>query len=110
MSELTIIKIEKRIFIVRGIRVMLDSDLAELYGVLTKNLNKAVGRNKDRFPEDFMFQLTEEEAESLRFQIGTSNVSRGGRRYLTHVFTEVGVAMLSSVLTSDEAARVNIHH
>ena len=87
---------------------MVDSDLAQLYGVLTKNLNKAVGRNKDRFPGDFMFQLTEEEAESLRFQIGTSKVGRGGRRYLPYVFTEGGVAMLSSVLTSNEAARVNI--
>jgi len=87
---------------------MVDSDLAELYGVLTKNLNKAVGRNIDRFPEDFMFQLTEEEADSLRFQIGTSKLGRGGRRYLPRVFTEGGVAMLSSVLTSDEAARVNI--
>jgi hypothetical protein len=110
MSNIRLVKVESMIYVIRGHKVMVDSDLAELYGVLTKNLNKAVGRNKDRFPEDFMFQLTEEEAESLRFQIGTSNVSRGGRRYLTHVFTEVGVAMLSSVLTSDEAARVNIHH
>jgi hypothetical protein len=94
--------------LIRGQKVMVDSDLAQLYGVLTKNLNKAVGRNKDRFPGDFMFQLTEEEAESLRFQIGTSKVGRGGRRYLPYVFTEGGVAMLSSVLTSNEAARVNI--
>jgi hypothetical protein len=95
------------IYMIRSQKVMLDSDLAELYGVLTKNLNKAVGRNKDRFPEDFMFQLSEEETESLRFQIGTSKVGRGGRRYLPHVFTEGGVAMLSSDLTSDEAARVS---
>lgn len=87
---------------------MFDSDLAELYGVLTKNLNKAVQRNLSRFPKDFMFQLTTEEMESLRFQIGTSKSGRGGRRYLPFVFTEGGVAMLSSVLTSDEAARVNI--
>lgn len=87
---------------------MLDSDLADLYQVLTKNLNKAVARNTDRFPEDFMFQLTEEEAESLRFQIGTSNAGRGGRRYLPYAFTEQGVAMLSSVLNSKRAAHVNI--
>lgn len=108
MSEVSLSKIESMIYMIRGQKVMVDSDLAELYGVLTKNLNKAVGRNKDRFPWDFMFQLTEEEAESLRFQFGTSKVGRGGRRYLPHVFTEGGVAMLSSVLTSDEAARVNI--
>jgi hypothetical protein len=87
---------------------MLDSDLAELYGVLTKNLNKAVHRNIGRFPDDFMFQLTAVEAESLRFQFGTSNVGRGGRRYSPVVFTEAGVAMLSSVLNSDQAAKVNI--
>lgn len=87
---------------------MLDSDPAELYGVLTKNLNKAVHRNLERLPRDFMFQLTLEEAESLRFQIGTSKKGRGGRRYLPFVFTVGGVAMLPSILTSDEAARVNI--
>lgn len=108
MSNIRLVKVESMIYLIRGHKVMVDSDLAELYGVLTKNLNKAVGRNKDRFPEDFMFQLTEEETESLRFQIGTSKVGRGGRRYLPHVFTEGGVAMLSSVLTSDEAARVNV--
>ncbi len=108
MSEVSLSKIENMIYVIRDQKVMVDSDLAELYGVLTKNLNKAVGRNKDRFPRDFMFQLTEEEAESLRFQIGTSKVGRGGRRYLPYVFTEGGVAMLSSVLTSNEAARVNI--
>lgn len=87
---------------------MMDSDLAKLYGVETKVLNRQVSRNHIRFPEDFMFQLTSEEAESLRCQIGTSNVGRGGRRFLPYVFTEGGVAMLSSVLTSNEAARVNI--
>jgi hypothetical protein len=87
---------------------MLDSDLAELYQVETKNLNKAVKRNLERFPEDFMLQLTDEEADSLRFQIGTSKVARGGRRYLPYVFTEQGVAMLSSVLKSKRAAQVNI--
>jgi hypothetical protein len=79
---------------------MLDSDLAELYQVLTKNLNLAVRRNSNRFPEDLMFQLTAEEAESLRLQTATSNVGRGGRRYPPYVFTELGVAMLSSVLNS----------
>ena len=87
---------------------MLDSDLADLYQVLTKHLNKAVARNRDRFPEDFMFQLTTEEAESLRFQIGTSNEGRGGRRYLPYVFTEHGVTMLSSVLNSKRAIQVTL--
>src|SRR5437016_180601 len=100
--------VERRIYLIRGQKVMLDSDLAELYQVLTKNLNKAVSRNAGRFPEDFMFQLTEEEAKSLRFQIGTSNVGRGGRRYLPYAFTEHGVAMLSSVLNSDRAVQMNI--
>jgi phage regulator Rha-like protein len=86
---------------------MLDSDLAELYQVETKNLNKAVGRNLDRFPADFMFKLTAAE-ESLRFQFGTSNKRRGGRRYLPYEFTERGVAMLSSVLNSKRAVQVNI--
>jgi len=88
---------------------MLDADLAGLYGVTTFNLNKAVKRNMGRFPKDFMFQLTEEEAASLRFQIGMSKPKgRGGRRYLPYVFTEQGVAMLSSVLRSGRAVRVNI--
>jgi hypothetical protein len=82
---------------------MLDSDLAMLYEVETFNLNKAVKRNIDRFPEDFMFQLTKEEAGALRFQIGISKTEgRGGRRYLPYVFTEQGVAMLSTVLNSSE--------
>lgn len=99
-----------RIFFIRGYRVMLDSDLAKLYGVETKNLNKAVSRNRNRFPADFMFQVTEKEEESLRFQIGTSKITagRGGRRYLPMVFTEQGVAMLSSVLRSEQATLVNI--
>ena len=79
---------------------MLDSELARLYEVGTKNLNKTINRNKDRFPEDFMFQLTRDEFEALRFQIGTSKKGKGGRRYLPFVFTEQGVAMLSSVLRS----------
>src|SRR5215831_2049774 len=87
---------------------MLDSDLAHLYGVEASNLNKAVTRNIDRFPNDFMFQLTKQEFESLRFQIGISKKGRGGRRYLPFVFTEQGVAMLSSVLKSPRAVEINI--
>ena len=98
--------IERKIYLIRGKKVMLDSELAELYEVDTKVLNKAVGRNLDRFPEDFMFQLTKEEAENLRFQNGTS--SWGGRRYLPRVFTDYGILMLSSVLSSKRAIHVNV--
>lgn len=87
---------------------MLDSDLAALYGVDTKNLNKAVRRNIGRFPRDFMFQLDWQEVGRLRFQIGTSNRGRGGRRNRPYAFTEQGVAMLSSVLNSERAVQVNI--
>lgn len=87
---------------------MLDSDLAELYGVETKVFNQAVKRNLRRFPADFMFRLTQEEIESLRSQFVTSNEGRGGRRYAPYVFTEQGVAMLSSVLNSERAIEVNI--
>jgi hypothetical protein len=86
------------IHLVRGRRVMLDSDLAELYGVQTKQLNRAVRRNEDRFPEDFMFSLSDQEVANLRCQIGTSSSSYGGRRYRPLVFTEQGVAMLSGTL------------
>lgn len=96
------------ILTVRQHKVMLDSDLATLYGVETKALNRAVKRNLNRFPEDFMFQLTREEADALRFQSGTSNEARGGRRYLPYGFTQEGVAMLSSVLHSPRAVAVNI--
>jgi len=101
-------RIETRIFGVRGRQVMLDEDLADLYGVETKRLVEQVKRNLDRFPEDFMFQLTKEEAAALRSQIATSNTGRGGRRYAPFVFTEHGVAMLSSVLRSKRAIAVNI--
>lgn len=101
-------KIASQIYLVRGEKVLLDSDLAELYGVETKALNRAVQRNGGRFPADFMFQLTEEEFEALRCQIGTSNGGRGGRRYLPHVFTEQGVAMLSGLLNSPRAIAVNV--
>ena len=98
--------IANKIFLIRGKKVILDRDLAELYGVPTKSLNLAVRRNASRFPEDFMFQITKKEFEGLRFQIETSK--RGGRRYLPYVFTEQGVAMLSSVLNSERAIHVNI--
>lgn len=98
--------IAKKIFEVRGQRVMLDKDLALLYEVSTKSLNLAVKRNIDRFPSDFMFRLSKAEFESLRFQIETSK--RGGTRYLPYAFTELGVAMLSSVLNSKKAIKVNI--
>jgi len=108
MIKISIERIEQAIFLIRGQKVLLDADLAQLYGVETKILNKAVKRNLDRFPEDFMFQLTAEEAENLRFQIGTSKKQRGGRRYLPYAFTEQGVAMLSGVLNSPRAVKVNV--
>ncbi len=98
--------IEHSILLLRGQRVMLDSDLAEMYGVETKAFNRSVRRNIMRFPKDFIFQLTEQEVENLRCQIGTS--SYGGRRYLPYAFTEYGVAMLSSVLKSERAIALNI--
>ncbi|MGN6587903.1 MAG: ORF6N domain-containing protein [Solirubrobacterales bacterium] len=100
--------IEKRILVVRGRQVMLDEDLEDLYGVETKRLIQQVKRNLKRFPEDFMFQLSSDEAEVLRSQIATSSDGRGGRRYAPYVFTEQGVAMLSGVLRSDRAIAVNI--
>src|SRR3989338_697581 len=99
-------RIEHRIYVIRGQKVMLDRDLAELYGVLTKALLQAVKRNPKRFPRDFMFILTRQEVMNLRSQFVTS--SWGGRRYQTYVFTEQGVAMLSSVLKSERAIQVNI--
>src|ERR1700674_5141446 len=91
-------RIASRIYLIRGEKVMLDADLAELYGVPTAALNQQVKRNAERFPSDFAFQLTEEEGEFLMSQIVISNAGRGGRRKLPWVFTEHGVAMLSSVL------------
>ena len=101
-------RIERRIIVIRGESVMLDADLARIYGVETRTLVQAVKRNAKRFPPDFMFQLSREEFESLRSPLGIANQGRGGRRYLPHAFTEQGVAMLSSVLRSDRAVHVNI--
>jgi len=98
--------IERKIYLIRGHKVILDEDLAELYNVATKVLVQAVKRNIDRFPDDFMFQLNDQEVRVLRSQIVTSRW--GGRRYAPYVFTEQGVAMLSSVLRSDRAVEVNI--
>jgi len=95
------------ILFVRGEKVMLDADLAKLYGVTTKRLNEQLRRNRNRFPKDFAFQLTDDEVDTLRSQIATSS-SHGVRRYLPYAFTEQGVAMLSSVLRSARAVEVNI--
>lgn len=100
--------VHELIYLIRGQKVMLDDDLARLYEVRTKELNKAVKRNRERFPEDFMFQLSREEYQNLRFQIGTSSSEHGGRRYMPFVFTEQGVAMLSTVLRSRRAVQINI--
>ena len=101
-------EIRNLIYTIRGKQVMLDSDLAALYQVETKNLNKAVKRNIERFPASFCFQLTEKEVENLRFQIGTSSLNYGGRRYLPYVFTEQGVAMASAILRSDIAVKMSV--
>ena len=100
--------ISKNIFSIRDRQVMLDSDLAVLYQIETKQLNRVVKRNIDRFPDRFMFQLTQNEWENLRYQIGTSSMNYGGRRYLPNGFTEQGVAMLSAVIKSDVAIKVSI--
>lgn len=101
-------EISQKIYLIRGCKVMLDRDLAVLYGVATRSLNQAVKRNNKRFPLDFMFRLTQEENDSLRSQFVISNERRGGRRYLPYAFTEQGVAMLSSVINSERAVQVNI--
>lgn len=103
-----IMNIKDLIYTIRGCRVMLDSDFAMLYGVETYNLNKAVKRNIQRFPEDFMFQLTKEEWNNLIFQNGISKSQHGGRRFMPYAFTEQGIAMLSSVLKSEQAITINI--
>ncbi|MBP9663312.1 MAG: ORF6N domain-containing protein [Pyrinomonadaceae bacterium] len=111
-------RVESRILFIRGEKVIVDSDLAQLYGVTTSNFNKAVKRNIERFPSDFMFQLTKEEFESLRFQTGISNESmrsqfatskeRGGRRYLPYAFTEHGALMAANILNSDRAVEASV--
>lgn len=105
-KQLVTVSVENSIIVIRGQRVMLDKHLAELYGVSTSNLNKAVSRNAERFPADFMFQLTPGEFKNLKFQFGTS--SWGGTRKRPYAFIEQGVAMLSSVLKSKRAVAVNI--
>jgi hypothetical protein len=108
-APITTETIAQRILVVRGLKVMLDSDLASLYEIETFNLNKAVKRNQPRFPADFMFQLTAEEYTALRFQLGILTAGRGQhRKYRPYVFSELGVAMLSSVLNSERAVCVNI--
>ena len=102
-------QIQNMIYEIRGQKVMLDNDLAALYKVETFNLNKSVKRNIERFPSDFMFQLTKEEWENLTFQNGISSKQHGGRRFMPHAFTEQGVAMLASVLNSPKAVVVNIN-
>ena len=115
-NELSNEDIKKLIYTIRDKQVMLDSDVAMLYHYETKNVNKAVKRNIDRFPEEFCFQLTENEFQTLRFQIGTSKQNleindefRGGRRYLPYAFTEQGIAMLAGILKSDIAVKVSIN-
>lgn len=100
--------IRQRIFVIRGYKVMLDEDISDLYQIETRILLQAIKRNSNRFPEDFMFQLTKDENESLRSQIVISKKGRGGRRYLPYAFTDYGVAMLSSVLNSETAIQMNI--
>jgi hypothetical protein len=119
-SLIPIERIEQKIYVIRGERVMLDSDLAEIYSVETRVFNQAVKRNLHRFPEDFMFQLTAEEDEHLRFQIGaskdksltsqivTSKKGRGGRRYLPYVFTEHGAIMAANILSSERAVEASV--
>ncbi len=106
-TNIPIERIYQNIYLIRGKKVMLDSDLAILYGVETRSLNQAVRRNIERFPEDFMFELSSVELKSLRSQIVISN-GRGGARYGHMVFSEYGIAMLSSVLRSEKAVQVNI--
>ncbi|MCP9470620.1 MAG: ORF6N domain-containing protein [Nitrospira sp.] len=102
-------QIERRILMIRGNKVVLDADLAALYGVPTKRLNEQVKRNAERFPDDFMFQLTKEEAESLRSQFATSKRGRGGRRSLPYAFTEHGAIMAANVLNSKRAIHMSVY-
>lgn len=102
-------KIESGILLIRGQRVILDSQLAALYGVTTKRLNEQISRNLERFPDDFVFQLTKDEADILRSQIATSRPQHGGRRHLPYAFTEHGAIMAASVLNSEKAVKVSVY-
>ena len=102
-------KIEQAILLIRGQKVILDADLARLYGVTTKRLNEQVRRNQRRFPSDFMFRLTNQEVTALRSQFATSNIGRGGRRYLPYAFTEHGAIMAASVLNTQRAIDVSVY-
>lgn len=104
-----VFSVESRILFLRHQRVILDVDLAELYGVSVKRLNQQVTRNQERFPSDFMFQLTKKEYEALRLQIATSKKGRGGRRYSPHVFTEHGTIMAATVLNSARAVQMSLY-
>lgn len=108
MQELIESVVTSKIILIRGQKVLLDSDLAELYGVSVKRLNEAVKRNRERFPIDFMFQLTDQESKNVRSQFATAKYAHTKRRFASYVFTEHGVAMLSSVLKSERAILVNI--
>jgi phage regulator Rha-like protein len=107
-NALSVDRLGQLVYEIRGQRVMLDSDLAKIYGVPTKSLNLAVKRNSERFPKDFMFQLTKEEAGSLRFQVETSKRGRGGRRYFPYAFTEHGAIMAANVLNSRRAVQMSV--
>ncbi len=108
MERIPIEIIESKIYLIRNQRVMLDSDIAELYGVTTKRFNEQVKRNIERFPEDFMFKLTDEEYKILRSQFATSNIIHGGRRYTPYVFTEHGAIMAATILNSSKAVEMSI--
>lgn len=108
LSLIPVERIENIIYVIRGQRVMMDEDLAQLYGVPTKRFNEQIYRNIDRFPEDFAFQLTKEEWGNLRSQFATSSSAHGGRRYLPYVFTEHGVVMLANVLRSKRATIISV--
>jgi len=103
-----VIPVESRILVLRQQKVILDRDLAELYGVPVKRLNEQVKRNQERFPDDFLFQLTPEEEQSLRSQIATSKPGRGGRRYTPYAFTEHGAIMAATVLNSERAVEMSV--
>jgi hypothetical protein len=108
MEKYELKAIEPLFLTIRGQRVILDEDLARIYGVATKSFNRAVKRNMDRFPSDFVFQLTAREYESMRFQFGTSKLTRGGRRYLPYAFTEHGAIMAATILNTPRAVQMSV--